>query len=116
MDIVEIARMERLCARWQEHFIEKIFAPEEIQYCNKKAKPAASFAARFAAKEAFAKAMGTGIGKHMGWKDFWIEIANSGEPVARLSPKLQELIEESNVHITLSHAESYAVATVIIER
>ena len=57
VDICEIARMERALAR-HPTMRARVFTPEEIAYCDGKARPAESYAGRFAAREAVIKALG----------------------------------------------------------
>lgn len=114
-DIVEIARIEYTLARWQDKFIRRTFTPDEAAYCLKKVRPAVSFAARFAAKEAFAKAIGTGLGAHFAWQDFAIEVLPSGRPIAILSPRVRTMLQNCRVHLSLSHSQTHAIATVVIE-
>ena len=57
VDIVEIARVEKLLRR-KAGAAEKLFSPEEIAYCeSSRAHRASRYAARFAAKEAVWKAV-----------------------------------------------------------
>ena len=70
-DMIEIARIERSVERFGEAFLQRVFTPGEVAYCQAKKKNAAeSFAARFAAKEAGAKALGTGISRGVSWREF----------------------------------------------
>ena len=75
VDIVEVARVDRLLEKHSPRFEEKIFTPDEILYCRSKAEPGIHFAARFAAKEAVMKCLGTGMDKGIAFSD--IEV--SGE-------------------------------------
>jgi len=58
-DIIENQRIERSIARFGDAFLQRVFTPGEVAYCQTKKNFAESFAARFAAKEAGAKALGT---------------------------------------------------------
>ncbi len=116
IDLVEVARMEAMLARWQKRFLEKVFTAEEIALCETRSNRAASYAARFAAKEACAKALGTGWDRQFSWKDFAVRHEESGRPVPSLSPRLQARLAGVKIHLSLSHAEHYAVALVIFER
>ena len=61
IDMVEIERIAHSIERYGTRFLERVYTPGEIAYCQRKRRNAAeSFAARFAAKEAAAKALGTG--------------------------------------------------------
>jgi len=74
-------------------------------------------AARWAAKEACAKAMGTGLrsGK---WSDIELLRNELGAPGLALHGHYAELAAELGVkelHLSISHTESYATAVVIAE-
>ena len=69
-------------------------------------------------KEAFFKAIGTGYRNGLAFNH--IEIANDdlGKPIIQLSGKTKEFIEQmniKNIHLSISHTNEYATATVIIE-
>lgn len=116
IDLVEIPRLAALLDRWQQRFAEKVFTRDEIAYCEGRDNRAGSYAARFAAKEAFAKALGTGWSEHFLWKEFAVRNDAQGKPFALLSPRLQARLAGISVHVTLSHAEQYATALVILEK
>ncbi len=116
IDLVEIARMEGMLARWDRRFLEKIFTAEEIALCEARTNRAASYAARFAAKEACAKALGTGWDRDFSWKDFSVRNDASGGPLPCLSSRLQARLAGINIHLSLSHTEHYATALVIFEK
>ena len=118
IDLVEVGRMERAIERWGQRFLERIFAPEEIGLCLKRAKPGSCFALRFAAKEAFAKALGLGIRSGLVWRD--IEVVNDelGKPGLRLSNRAQELfgsVGAERIWLSLSDESTIAVAVVVLE-
>ena len=115
IDLVEIARVEEMMARWEKRFLVRVFTPDEIALCDSRTHRAASYAVRFAAKEACAKALGTGWGEAFSWKDFSIRTAPDGRPLPLLSPRLQARLGSTKVHVSLSHAEHYATAVVILE-
>lgn len=116
IDLVDIARMEKMLARWERRFLEKIFTAEEIAVCEARVNRAASYAARFAAKEACAKALGTGWDHSFSWKDFSVRNETNGRPLPCLSPRLQERLADLTVHLSLSHTEQHATAIVIFEK
>lgn len=117
VDIVEIARIRGSIDGFSERFLNKMFTPGEIADCQRLKDPAPSFAARFAAKEAVAKAFGAGIGQKMDWADIEIQRAESGAPICRLHGKARQTAAEmgvSQVFVSLSHSEHYAVANVLL--
>ena len=117
-DVVEVARIEHLANRYGERFLKRVFTPGERQHCMRRKGWAACLAARFCAKEAFAKALGTGI--RNGLRLTQIGVANNamGKPTLELTGMAAELARSRNasdIHLSISHTDAYAVATVIIE-
>jgi holo-[acyl-carrier protein] synthase len=79
--------------------------------------PVPHYAARFAAKEAVAKAMGTGIGQDVEFRDIDVARAESGKPSIVLSghgATTGERMGVTQILITLSHTEHYAVAQAML--
>jgi holo-[acyl-carrier protein] synthase len=118
-DMIEISRIERSLEQFGERFLEKIFTPGEIAYCQRKKKNAAeSFAARFAAKEAGAKALGTGISRGITWKEIEVRREPSGRPTLHLSGRARERAHQIGVarlSLSLTHSRDLAMAVVIAE-
>ena len=117
-DIIEVERI-RKNIEGKNHFKEKIFSKNEIDYCEKKANKAESYAARFAAKEAFFKALGTGWRNGMSFAE--VEIMNNelGKPQINLFGKAKEIAEKQNcsdIHVSMSHIKEFASAIVILEK
>src|SRR6201996_7008759 len=118
-DLIEVARIERSIARYDEAFLQRVYTAEEVAYCRRKKKSAGeSFAARFAAKEAGAKALGTGISRGVGWKEIEVR-RNPGErPPLHWSGRAAERALEMGVArtaLTLTHSRTVAMAVVIVE-
>ena len=110
VDLCEIARMERAIAR-HPTLRDRVFTPEEIAYCDSKARPAESYAGRFAAREAVIKALGGYRGKR--WQDIAVARSPSGAPSIRLegNAKLRaDVLGISSVLITFTHEKTNAVA------
>lgn len=114
-DIIEIDRIEKILNRYGQKFLDRLFTVEEQKYCQKHRNFCQHFAGRFAAKEAVAKALGTGISKNIIWTD--IEIINNeqGKPQVYLSQKIRNEYCDPTIHLSISHAKKYAVATAILE-
>ena len=115
-DVIEIARVAKAMER--RAFVERVYAPEEIAYCQSRGKQAASsFAARFAAKEAVLKALGTGL---RGGELTEIVITNDdlGKPSVQLRGYHAELAQKlgvKNIAISMSHSRETALAYVVME-
>jgi holo-[acyl-carrier protein] synthase len=119
VDLVEIARFRKVLERTKDRFVQRVFTAEEQTFCNSHHDPVPHFAARFAAKEAAFKALGTGWAKGITWRDAEVLREESGAPVMVLHGEAQKLAAAKGartVHVSLSHTENSAVATVILEQ
>jgi holo-[acyl-carrier protein] synthase len=114
IDIVEVYRIKTAIERWGDRFIQRVFTPWEINYCQNKSFPELSFAARFAVKEAVLKAIGTGLSKGAKWTS--IEIVNDdlGQPQVRLGTTIKEIIGAKRIIVSMSHTHEHAVASAIM--
>ena len=116
VDIVEIVRFAAAMERSGQSLIDRLFLPDEQAYCSPQREPARCYAARFAAKEAVSKALGTGIGAQLGWHDVEVKRKASGAPFIVLhgtGAKTAEGLGVSEILLSLSHSEHYAVANAI---
>ena len=110
VDICEIARMERALAR-HPTMRARVFTPEEVAYCDSKARPAESYAGRFAAREAVIKALGGYRGKR--WQDISVTRHPSGAPsiaLGGLAKDRADALGITSVLITFTHEKTSAVA------
>jgi holo-[acyl-carrier protein] synthase len=108
VDIIDIARVERVLARSGERFLARIFTPQEQAYCAGRID---SLAGRFAVKEAVAKALGTGIGE-MAWVEIEIVSDEKGRPELVLHGMAKRLADELGLvewSISLSHTDKQAI-------
>lgn len=118
IDIVEVPRIGQSIARFGERFLQRIFTPAEIRYCQAKANSVERFAARFAAKEAGMKAIGTGMRGGVRWQDFEVGREPGGRPTMLLHGKAAQVaagLGMRRAHLSVSHTEEHAVAYVILE-
>ena len=116
VDICEIARMERAISR-HPTFRDRVFTPEEIAYCDSKARPAESYAGRFAAREATIKALGGYRGRL--WQDISVTRRPSGAPMVRLdgnAKRRADALGVTDVLITFTHEKTNAVAFAVAVR
>lgn len=113
VDIVEIARMERIIQQ-TPGFFPRMFTDEERRYCETSARPAAHYACRFAAREAVLKALGVGFGQEgVGRRDVSVARDANGRPVAVLSGGALEVAKRLGVQevaLSLSFTGELAVA------
>ena len=117
IDIVDIARMERILKR-TPRFRERVFTEGERAYCDKTSHPATHYATRFAAKEAVLKALGTGFPQGIGPHDVEVMRTSKGRPVAKLHRKAAQEAKAQGVvdlpiSLSFTHAEAVACAMAI---
>lgn len=108
-DVVNIARFAELLERTPA-LRERLFAPGE------RGLPVRSLAARFAAKEAAAKALRAPAG--LNWQDCWVEKEEDGAPYLVVQGSVAQRAAELGInrwHLTMSHDEPIATATVVAE-
>ncbi len=118
IDIIKIDRFEKALERWGDRLCTRVFTPQEVAACLKKAHPGRHLALRFAAKEAFLKAIGIGMFQGVAWKE--IEILNDslGRPQISIMGKAEKICQEKGtkeIFVSISHEEEYGVAQVILE-
>src|SRR4029077_13482720 len=108
--------MERALAR-HPTLRERVFTVEERAYCDRKARPAESFAGRFAAREATIKALGGYRGKR--WQDISVSRHPSGAPTLALEghqARRADSLGISRILITFTHEKTNAVAFAVAVR
>src|ERR1700691_6220608 len=119
IDITEVDRIEAAIGRRGRAFLERIFTPSEIAYCERHRNRAERFAARFAAKEAAMKALGTGWAQGVRWVDIEVPAEPSGKPTLKFSGATREIADRlgiQNISITITHTGNTALALVIFEK
>ncbi len=116
-DLVGIERIRQVHIRQGQRFLDRVYTAAEQAYCLAARDPAERLAARWAAKEAVMKALGTGWAKGVDFRQIAV-VSAGGPPVVHLSGRAAELAAARNVtyiHVSLSHSDGMAVATVILE-
>ena len=116
VDLVDVERVARILQR-RTTFVRRVFTPKEIEYCERQANPAESYAARWAAREACRKALG-GI-RRMRWHDVRVDRAPSGAPRLVLegtSRARADALGVSEVMVALTHERRMAAAFCVAVR
>lgn len=108
VDITEVRRLRQAVEKWGSSFLDRIFTKEELENAKSRISIYQHLAGRFAAKEAIFKALGD---SQLNWKDVQILNDKEGKPYCSL---LNGKGKKLNVHISISHVKSYAVANAII--
>jgi holo-[acyl-carrier protein] synthase len=119
IDIVEIARIEKMISSYGSQFLRKVFTEAEIEYSRKMARPSVHFAGRWAAKEAFYKALPQECQKVSGWKSMEVVVKGSRAPsISVCDTALAKAMKKSGVeksHVSISHEKTMCVAMVVLE-
>jgi holo-[acyl-carrier protein] synthase len=118
LDIAEIDRIEAAIARHGAAFIERLFTPGEVAYCERYKNKFERFAGRFAAKEAAMKALGTGWSGGVRWRDIEVVREASGKPTLQLAGVARQVADRLGVKtiaLTITHSGNLALAEVIFE-
>ena len=119
-DIVSVERIKNSINELGDTFLKRIYTDEEISYCeSRRMSKFQSYAARFAAKEAAYKALSPETAEGVKWHDAEVIKNLNGKPVIVFHGKLKEValergIESDEVDISLSHDDSFAIATIVI--
>ena len=117
VDIVEVSRIKELAQKHGKKFLQRIFTPREIKYCDGRKNMFEHYAARFAAKEAVMKTLRAGLDS-ISLKEIEVVRSPRGDVGTRLFGKAGERADDlgiSNIHLSISHTEHYAVAFAIAE-
>lgn len=118
-DLVGIERITAVHDRQGIRFLNRVYTPAEQAYCLAAREPGERLAARWAAKEAAMKALGTGWAKGVAFTSIEVIPAGDGVP-----PRLQlhgaaairaQALGATRWHVSLSHSDGLAIATVILE-
>lgn len=124
-DIVNIARVEKIQARFGGHFVSRFFASaeqEDIEAGRSDRLRACKAAKYFAAKEAAAKALGTGFRDGIEWREIVVRHDEFGAPQlvfgGKALERAQKLCAGGGFRTLLSLSDDYpfAQAVVIIEK
>jgi holo-[acyl-carrier protein] synthase len=118
IDIAEVERISSSIQRFGRRFVERVFTPEEIRYCESKANKAERYAGRFAAKEAAMKAIGTGWSRGVTWHDVEVQRLPGRRPTIAFHNKAAEFFRSLGgvrAHLSITHTKDSAMAQVILE-
>jgi holo-[acyl-carrier protein] synthase len=121
-DIIDIARIDALLARFGTRFETRCFTPAERLIARTRTRVDAFYAKRYAAKEAVLKALGTGFRGRISWQDMEILSDDQGAPRLALSGEVERLLLAKaqargvlSCHLSLSDTDHQALAFVVIE-
>ena len=118
LDVAEVDRIEAAITRHGEPFIQRVYTPREVEYCERFKNKFERYAGRFAAKEAAMKALGTGWSRGVRWQDIEVVRAISGKPSLHLDGVARQIagaMGVRNIALTITHSGNLALAQVIFE-
>lgn len=116
-DLVGIERIRGVHARQGRRFLDRVYTAAEQAYCLAAQDPSERLAARWAAKEAAMKALGTGWAKGIDFRQIEV-VSGEGPPRLALSGEAAAAagrLGAERFHLSISHSDGMAVATVIAE-
>mgnify|MGYP001266353318 FL=1 len=118
VDMVEIARIERLYSQRGDQFANRILSEPEKNLLGGSPRPELFLANRFAAKEALSKAIGTGLRFPVTFHA--ISIINNAveKPEFKFHGSLPDYLAQCGIgrhYLSLTHEKGLACAMVVIE-
>ena len=118
IDLVAVARIERMLESVGERAMARLLTPEEREYCFGMAFPARHVAARVAAKEAVYKALqGTEGARAIGWREIEVVRDPTGRPSVRLHTRAASRLAElggREVLLSITHTDDLAAAFAVV--
>jgi holo-[acyl-carrier protein] synthase len=118
IDLTEVGRVADLLDRWGEHFLERVFQPEEILRRRRHPRAFAEHVAgRFAAKEAAMKALGTGW-SGIALKEIVVGRESRGKPRLEFRGRALERARALKVvrtEVSITHTATMAAAVVALQ-
>jgi holo-[acyl-carrier protein] synthase len=118
IDLVDIARVDKLLDAKGERALRRLFTADELQYALSRALPAQHLAARLAAKEAAFKALaGNSLARGIGWREIEV-VRGEHHPTltfhGRAAARAAEL-GVTSTWVSLTHSATTAGAVVVLE-
>ncbi|MBU0503508.1 MAG: holo-ACP synthase [Candidatus Omnitrophota bacterium] len=110
VDITEVSRLKQAVNKWGGSFLNRVFTDKELANAKTHVNFFQHLAGRFAAKEAVFKALGQA---DLLWKDVQILNDAQGKPYCSI---LNDKAKNKDIHISISHVKSYAVANAIVAK
>ena len=110
VDVVEIARIERLLERFGERALERFLSPPERVL----ATTPSTTAGFWALKEAVAKALGCGIGSEFGFYDVRIQKSQKGAPKILLARRIIKRYDLIGSEVSITHDGGLAIAVALL--
>ena len=112
-DIVSIHRINKLIQEKGDHFLDHIFSIIKQDICNNKSSPSTHYSGKYAAKEAIKKAiLSSQLVPAITLRSIEIQNAKDGMPLVKIQ---NSGVDINNLKVSISHTDTYATATAILE-
>ncbi|CAE7662629.1 acpS [Symbiodinium necroappetens] len=119
IDIVRVHRVQHSIEEYGEKYLARVFTDVERAYAEDRPRRRFEhYAVRFAAKEAALKCLGTGWSQGIAWTDVGVVHDANGAPWLTVTGVAKRFADELGVkawHVSLSHTDDLAMASVIAE-
>ena len=106
IDMVKVARIQKIYDKYGNKFLEKVFNNTEISYIKNKKFKTETIAGMFSFKESISKSLGTGFGEKLKFKDINISHDKLGKPMGKVGDK--------NFLLSASHDGDYVVTFAMV--
>ncbi len=116
-DIVENVRIQELLEKYGDRFLQKIYSPDEIAYCQKQKDPIPFLAGRFACKEAVIKALDLEPGMVLDFREIELSGTEFGKKRLVIHGKALDCFKAKGFEqssVSISHAEHYSTAVAVL--
>ena len=118
IDLVDIARVDRLLDAKGERALRRLFTADEVSYALARPLPGQHLAARLAAKEAAFKALsGSSLARGIGWREIEV-IRTDDRPTLALHGRAADraaVLGVTNIWVSLTHSATTAGAVVVLD-
>lgn len=115
-EIVECLRIARMIERHGELFLNRVFTPQEIRYCQSRKQSTQHYAACWAAKEAVFRALGLPRNAGLSWLDLDIRAGQDQRMSVGLRGAMRDAVLERGAReilVTTAFCRGYATATAL---
>jgi holo-[acyl-carrier protein] synthase len=118
-EIVECLRIGRMIEQHGESFLNRIYTPREIRYCQSRKHATEYFAGRWAAKEAVLRSLGSSARGGLDWTDMEVRDEPDGRVTVMMCGPAKDRAQSlkiADILLTIAHCRAYATATAIAMR
>ncbi len=114
-EIIECVRIAKMIERHGELFLERVYLPQEVEYCSQRVSSIQHYAARWAAKEATVKAL-AGRSRGIRWNHIEVRSEPGTGPTIRLHGPAARWAAQcriQEVRISLGSCRTHATAVAL---